>query len=215
MLKKLMLTFLFGAVMFGAMKGFGFAVELALCCAAVIALLVFAAAMFSRTAKYTLKGGIRKIENAAQLANAVEILEEKNSEMSDEYFKVSVALKRLDGQIGHWTKKAAGKKDGTDIKKALEDGVKKLEAAKAKLSALKDRMHISLAEHKSKVEVLKTKLLELESLKTVNSYLKDVSVGTELGDGINDLVDQALANEEAMNEALSEFDAVPAARSCS
>lgn len=40
MLKKLMLTFLFGAVMFGAMKGFGFAVELALGCAAVIALLV-------------------------------------------------------------------------------------------------------------------------------------------------------------------------------
>lgn len=65
MLKKIMLTLLIGAAMFGAGRGFGFAIELALVCAAVIALLVFTAALFSKTAKYTLKGGIRKIENAA------------------------------------------------------------------------------------------------------------------------------------------------------
>lgn len=206
MLKKFTLTFLAGAAAFGAMVGFGFALKLALMAAVAAAFVVLFAALFSPTAKYALKGRLRKIENAAQLANAVEILEEKNSEMENEYFKVSVALKRLNGQIAHWTKKAASAEDGTSVKTAYENGLKRIQGAEAKLSALKDRMRNSIAEHKSKVEVLKTKLLELESLKTVNSYLKDVSVGTDVGEGINDLVDQALAEEEAMNEALSEFE---------
>ena len=209
MLKKFTLTFLAGTAAFGIMMGFGFALKMAVMLAAFTAVGLFIISLFSPTVKYTLKGSLRKIENAAQLANAVEILEEKNVEMENNYFKVVVGLKHLNNQINHWRMKANSHQGSDGVKAALEDSVKRLEATRSKLSTIKDRMHSSITEHKSKVEVLKTKLLELESLKIVNSYLKDVSVGIDPNDGINNLVDEALAQEEALNEALGEFKSIP------
>lgn len=129
--------------------------------------------------------------------------------MENKYFKVVVGLKYLNNQINHWRMKADSQQGSDGVKAAIENNVKRLEAARSKLSTIKDRMHSSITEHKSKVEVLKTKLLELESLKIVNSYLKDVSVGIDPDDGINNLVDEALAQEEALNEALGELESIP------
>lgn len=167
---------------------------------------VAAVCHFSPSLGHAAKGQIRKIENAAQLKYAVEILEEKNVEMRERFYEMSVGLKQLDSKVAFFAKKEADAKArfGADSAnaKAYTDCLVRMNAAKDKMSNLRETLRKNVVQHTSNIEVLKAKLLCLESLKSVNGYLKDTELVGD--DGISDLVENAILLQEAMYSAFDD-----------
>lgn len=182
----------------------------------VVATIVAGVCMFSPTAKYAVKGQITKIENAAQLENAIEILEAKNIEMQEKYVNLAVGIHAAEAQIKMMRSRAdaVAAKPQTELNVAKHamytDGVEKLTTAYNKLITVREGMRTNIVKHKSNIELLRTRLTYLESLKTMNSYMKDIGIDTEFGNGINALVEAAIANEEAVSEALSDMSVIRA-----
>lgn len=162
----------------------------------------------SPTTKYAVKGNIMKIENSVQLRNAIEILEAKNVEMMDGYIKISQAVastvKQRDKMSAQMEDVAKLPKSNLNDAKFLmySNGVERIGMAIGKLEGVKGRMKDNILRHKENVELLKAKLSYLDSLKTVNSYIKDMDLGPEFGTGINSIIEDAISNEEAVSTAL-------------
>lgn len=182
----------------------------------VIVAVIAGVCMFSPTAKYAVKGHITKIENAAQLENAIEILEAKNIEMQDKYVNLVVGINAAKAQIKMMQSRAnaVAAKPQTELNVAkysmYTNGVEKLTSAYNKLVTVREDMRTNIVKHKSNIELLRTNLTYLESLKTMNSYMKDIGIDSEFGNGINALVEEAIANEEAVSEALSDMSIIRA-----
>lgn len=169
--------------------------------AAAIAVAV-AIAIFSPKMAYVAKGTIRKIENAAQLKCALEILEEKNRDMQKSYVKMAVGESRIQKNLAVFKAKQAAAKS-PEKAKIYADCVAKLEAAEAQMAKIKSSMKTNISKHRSNIDILAAKLQCLESLKSVNAYLSDVSINS--GDGIQQLVDDTLTLETATFDALNEL----------
>lgn len=182
--------------------------------AVAVVLAVGAVCYFSPTAKYAVKGRIAKIENAAQLGNAIEILEAKNSEMQEKFFGITVAINRAKSQSAAMQRRAgtaldkyAKTQNQFDLGKygIYTNGVARIDRARAKLETVRDQMKRNLVDHRAKIELLKAQLAYLDSLKTLNSYLKDANVSPEFCNGVNNIVEEAIQVEESMNSALCEM----------
>lgn len=162
----------------------------------------------SPTAKYAMKGNIKKIENAVQLGNAIEILEGKNIEMQEKYLSLTVGMNATKKQMDKMrtSMEAIKAKPQNDLNTAkylmYSNGVEQIGRAYGKLADVQNKMKSNILKHKGNIELLKAKLSYLESLKTVNSYIKDVDLGSEVGSGINSIIEEAIANEEAVSNAL-------------
>ena len=162
----------------------------------------------SPTAKYAIKGNIHKIENAVQLNNAIEILEGKNIEMQEKYLGLATGIKMTETQLNKMkaSVEAIKAKPQTEVNVAkiamYSNGIENISRAYGKLIDVQEKMKSNIIKHKGNIELLKAKLAYLDSLKTVNSYVKDIDIGVEVGSGVNTILEEAIANEEAVANAL-------------
>lgn len=122
--------------------------------------------------------------------------------MQRTYIDTSVGMSRIDRKLNEFTNKCANTKNEAKVK-VYEDCINKLELAKSRMTMLKSELRKNITKHRTNIEILKAKLQCIESLKSVNSYLKDININND--DGIQSIVDDTLELESATFEALNDM----------
>lgn len=164
----------------------------------------------------------RKIDNKVSENYSVEIFEEKSKQLRTTFVKVNQRIYLIDNKMSSYKIKIdeitkyynpETVKSDPKVKSKLDMYTKIYESlgvAKTKLENLRDKIKVNLENYTYNIEVLKNKEVLRDSLREVNSYLKEFNMDNSGidPDNINNIIDESIIKEEAILHSYEELESM-------